>query len=187
LTVDGVRDRILRVLRGRPGTGLPADVELLIYLPSGLPFLGGMLRDCSEACGGCVRKHRIYAVLARPLRGAGTEVIREVRDVSAQNARLHLSPLFDLSQRGLVNVALLLEHFQHEGPKTEKILLALGRVTCFAPLVTNLYRFLEGEEITGLNVIPMTAALHTVFRDLLPDGIHTEHVFDQALNVAAFI
>jgi hypothetical protein len=73
---------------------------------------------------------------------------------------------------------LLLGYFQHDGPKTEKMLLALGRVTCFTPLVTNLYRFLEGEEITGLNVIPITAALHT---------IHTEHIFDHALNVAAFI
>jgi hypothetical protein len=56
---------------------------LLVHLPGGLPFLGGMLRDSSEACGGRVRKHRIYPVLARPLRGAGTEVIREMRDVSA--------------------------------------------------------------------------------------------------------
>jgi hypothetical protein len=127
-----------------------------------------MLRDYSEACGGRVRKYRIYAVLARPLRRAGTEVIREVRDVSAQNARLHLSPLFDSSQSGLVNIALLPGYFQHDGPKTEKMLLALGRVTCFAPLMTNLYRFLEGEEITGLNVIPLTAALHTVFMYLPP-------------------
>jgi hypothetical protein len=35
--------------------------------------------------------------------------------------------------------------------------------------MTNLDRFLEGEEITGLNVIPITAALHTVFMYLLPD------------------
>jgi hypothetical protein len=187
LTVDGVRNRILPVLRGRAGAGVPADVELFVHLPGGLPFLGGMLHDYSEACGGRVRKHRIYAVLARSLCGAGTEVIREVRDVSAQNARLHLSPLFDSSQRDLVNIALLLWYFQHDGPNTEKMLLALGRVTCFAPLMTNLYRFLEREKITGLNGIPITAALHTVFMYLLPDGIHTEHVFDHALNVAAFI
>jgi hypothetical protein len=144
MTVDGVRNRILSVLRGRPGASVPADVELLVHLPGGLPFLGGMLRDYSEACFGRVRKHRIYAVLARPLCGAGREVIREVSDVSAQNARLHLSSLFDSSQRGFMNIALLLWYFQHDGPKTKKMLLALGRVTCFAPLMTNLDRFLEG-------------------------------------------
>jgi hypothetical protein len=33
----------------------------------------------------------------------------------------------------------------------------------------------------------LTQPMHTVFMYLLPDGIHTEHVFDHALKVAAFI
>jgi hypothetical protein len=98
------------------GSGVPDGAELLVYLPGGLPFLGGTLRDCCEACGGRVRRHRIYAVLTRPLRGAGTEAIREVCDASAPNARLYLSPLFDSSQRGLVNIGLGQESFRPRGP-----------------------------------------------------------------------
>jgi hypothetical protein len=93
---------------------------------------------------------------------AGREVIRKVRDISAPNARVYLSPLYDSSQQGLTDIACLLGYFQHNDENTDKMLLSLARVTVFAPLVANLLRFLEGEELTGVNIIPITAALHTI-------------------------
>jgi hypothetical protein len=187
LTTNDVRDRIFTLLRSKPGTRLPDDAEVLLYLPGGLPFLGETLRDYYTACGGVVKKYKIYAVFTRPLRGAGREVIREVCDISYPNAKLYLSPLQSSKDSGLVDIACLLGYCQHSGPKTEKFLLALAKVTRFAPLITNLYRFLEGEEITGLNLIPITGALHTFFASLLPSVVLPENVFAMGLKLAAFI
>jgi hypothetical protein len=93
---------------------------------------------------------------------AGREVIPEVRDISAPNAHVYLSPLYDFSQQGLVDITCLLGYFQHNGEKTDKMLFSLARVTVFVPFLADLYRFLEGEELSGLNIIPITAALHTI-------------------------
>jgi hypothetical protein len=37
LNADHVRERVVLLLRSRPEVTLPADVELLIYLPGGCP------------------------------------------------------------------------------------------------------------------------------------------------------
>jgi hypothetical protein len=81
---------------------------LLVYLPGGVPFLGGTLRD-----------------------------------ISAPNARVYLSPLYDSSQQGLADIVSLLGYFQHNGEKTEKMLLSLARVIVFASQEKSSTQFLK--------------------------------------------
>jgi ubiquitin-protein ligase len=185
-TVEQVHDRVQGILRSKRDLRLPADYELLLYLPGGLPFFGETLGDYYNACGGDVRNHRLYVVLTRPLGGAGRDRIPEVCNLAFPQMSLFLSPLYESSQGGLTKMACLLGYFQHDGPKTEKTLLALAKVTRFAPLIINLYRFLENEEITGLNLIPITATLHTFFRSLLPDDVLPDRTLNYTLQLASF-
>jgi hypothetical protein len=50
LNADAVRDRILRTLRGNRRLNIPNNVELLVYLPGGLPFLGRRSRVTTSRC-----------------------------------------------------------------------------------------------------------------------------------------
>jgi hypothetical protein len=81
----------------------------------------------------------------------------------------------------------LLGYLQHIRPKAEKMLPGLATVTRFVPLLTNLYRFLEGQEITGLNMVPIPATLHTFFMSLLPGPIAPENVFQYAVKLASYV
>ena len=70
----------------------------------------------------------------------------------------------------------------HGGLKSEHILLALAKVTRFAPLVVNLYRLIENRPICALNILAITAPLFTLFRSILPNEVQNENVFEYTLN-----
>jgi hypothetical protein len=75
LNAEAVRDRILWALRSNPCLNLHPKIELLVYLPDGLPFLGEDIRRFLRR----VKRRRSappsLGVLTRPLRGADKEAI----------------------------------------------------------------------------------------------------------------
>lgn len=185
LTPDAARGRIQGLINGFRDVRLPAGYALLLYLPGGMPWLLGTLREW-QAANGSINRFRLYVVLTRPLPGNARHAIGEVCDASPAN-KLFLSPLYETPQAGLAEMAALLGYFQHNGPRTEHMLLALAKATCFAPLIVNMFRFLENEEVTGENLVAISGPLHTLFTSLLPGTVRPDLVLTYTLKCASFL
>jgi ubiquitin-protein ligase len=185
LTVDAARGRIQALVNGFSDVRLPAGFALLLYLPGGMPWLQGTLRDWQTA-NGSINRFRLYVVLTRPLPGNARNPIQEVCDASPAN-KVFLSPLYESAQGGLAEMAALMGYFQHNGPQTEHMLLALAKATCFAPLIVNMFRFLENEQVTGENLVAICGSLHTLFTSLLPREVQPTNVLGYTLRCASFV
>ena len=184
--VDQVKEKIEQLLRNMEGVVLPEPHELHVFLPGGLPFLGGTLYDwCVTATD--VSKHNIYVVVSRPLGPSVNRVIPELADCSSDEMKRLLSPLHDSTPQGYAEMACLLGYIQHGGSQTENLLKQLARVTRFAPLVCSLYRIMEQEEIIGLNVIAITGVLHALFKSIPATVPPDTHVLDRTLQFATIV
>ncbi|KAK8891846.1 hypothetical protein M9Y10_029068 [Tritrichomonas musculus] len=163
---------------------LPKDYEMHIFLPGGVPYLSGSLDSYYMATD--VNHNHLYVIVTKKLGDLINEKVIEPCNCTGRNADA-LSPFCDSSQAGLTQIACLLGYFFHNGIHAEHLWLVLAKVTRFAPLITNIFRFLEKEELTYLNVISITGPLYTFFRSLLPKGMHSDSVFEYTLNLVAYI
>jgi ubiquitin-conjugating enzyme E2 D/E len=183
-----VRARVIEMVRRlAEGARLPADFECHLFLPGGLPFLNGTLMDYYDATD-IKTEHRLYLVVTRRLGVNPSAVVGEVCDAANPAVKPLLSPLEQSTDAGLAQIACLLGYFQHDGAKTEQLLLVLAKITTFAPLVVNIFRFMEHEELNGLNVIAVTAPLWTYFSGrLLGPTVRPADVFSYALKCASYL
>jgi ubiquitin-protein ligase len=185
LTPDFARGRIQGLINGFRDVRVPAGYAMLLYLPGGMPWLQGTLREWQDV-NGSINRFRLYVVLARPLPRSACNPIEEVCDASPAN-KLFLSPLYETPQAGLAEMAALMGYFQHNGPRTEHMLLALAKATCFAPLIVNMFRFLENEQVTGENLVAICGPIHTLFASLLPGTVRPNLVLTYTLKCASFL
>ena len=185
-TVAQLKEKAEELVRNMEGAVLPEPHDLHVFLPGGLPFLNGTLGDWCAAAKN-VSKHNIYVVVTRPLGAAVNRVVNELTDCSSDEMRLLLSPLCDSSPQGYAEMACLLGYIQHGGPQSETLLKQLARLTRFAPLVCSVYRIMEQEEITGLNVISITGVLHTLFKCISNTCPPDASVLDRTLQFATIV
>jgi ubiquitin-protein ligase len=184
LGVEGVRAKVGGLVGGMADARLPANIEFHIFLPGGLPFLSGTLDDFYEAVGNSACNHRLYVVVTRRLGDLSTSVLRETCDCTKA---ILLSPLYECTREGIADIGCFIGYLQHSGAKAEHMLLVFAKITRFAPLISSVYRLLEGEEVIGLNIVSVTGPLHTLCRSLLPSRIGAEHVLQYCLKVLSFI
>ena len=161
--------------------------NLSLFLPGGVPFLNGSLSSWMKACGGFTKRH-IYCVATRVRTTLLKQEVEEVADFHSPLMQAFLSPLHDHdSPEQLGQMAALLGYFAHEGPMTEKILLILARVTRFAPLVCSIFRMMEGEKITGLDIVSITGVLPTLFKSMLGKDVTTGYVLENVLKLTSVL
>ncbi|OHT00213.1 hypothetical protein TRFO_33165 [Tritrichomonas foetus] len=170
---------------GEFGTGLPANFEVFVYLPTGIPYLAGTIDEWDRATGMCEKI--LYAVVTRPIPDALLNgKVTEICNCSNANSRLLLSPLYDATEAGYTQIASLLGYFFYNGHQAEHLLQNLAKVTGFAPLINSLFLLLEKESIYGRDVITITSALHRYMAHISKDA-PIERVFDLTLAVAGYI
>ena len=179
--VKMVIEGLLRAL----GVELPRNFELHVFLPGGVPFLSGTLKEWQEAMQ--VRQKNLYVVVTRDLGKASKSVIKELGDFSSDMMKNLLSPLYESTPAGLAQVAALLGYCQHDGPKTEDLLLLFAQVTGFAPMVCSLFRIMEHENITGLDVVAITGVLPTLLNSIPKTPFANESVLEHALKLVSTI
>jgi hypothetical protein len=187
-TCDDVKIRPETLIRGLalpPGFRLPATFDIHVYHPGGIPFIDGTLEDYYKVV--LPANHRLYAVVTRPLGNYGNAAIPELCDVRNDQMKLLLSPLYQCNPRGLSEIATLMGYFQHGGAKSNLLLLTIGKLTGFAPFITNLYRLLEHQTVNASHVFPITATLHTVVMSIAPQGTYSDNIFDYTLRGMAYI
>ena len=184
-TVDQVRKKIegyLTELATFENAFVPNPHDIYVFLPGGLPFLSGTLGDwCSARETSC----RIYVVVTRPLGASVSRVISELTDCSNAEMQRLLSPIHDSTAQGYAAMACFLGYIQHGGPQIQRLFLHLTNVTRFAPLVSSLYRIIEQEEITGLDVVSITGVLHTLFKHIGDPALPDHKVLDNTLMLAS--
>lgn len=184
-TVDQVKEKIEALIRNMTGVDVPEPHELHIFLPGGLPFLRGTLQAWEDASE--FKKCILYAVATRPLGDAVDRVITNVADCSSDFMKSLLSPLYDSTPLGYLEMACLLGYFQYDGPQTQDLFLRLARVTRFAPLICSLYRFMEHEEINGRNIIAITGILHTLFKCIPTEDVPNLNVLERTLKLMSIV
>jgi ubiquitin-protein ligase/uncharacterized protein YegL len=207
-------DEIVRVVRS--GLRLPEDAECFLFLSTGVPFLpkiggrpntpGDLFRACEDV------KRKIYGVVTRTgveqrwLRDPVSEVcycplpvvsgdpsgtlrgpIGFGHDASDRMSFL-LSPVVESTEVGYTRIACLLGYIASGGSRTNDLLRALVRYTDFAPLISGVHRLATSKEpVTGLTIMSITAGLHTLFSQLLPEDLDPRFVFNYALHCVCWL
>ena len=182
LPLEEVKAVLLELLR-HLGVPLPREFEIHVFLPGGIPFLGGTLDDWKEAME--VSRRNLYVVVTRKLDRAPGTVIEELGDFSSDTMRNLLSPLYESTPAGLAQMAAFLGYCQHDGPETETLLLLFAQVTGFAPMICSLYRLLEKEQVTGLDVVTITAVLPTLLNSIPKRPFANENVLEHTLELVS--
>lgn len=188
---ETISNKIKEMISNWHVPGIPDDFEVQIFLPGGVPFLPGddpterTLDDYYEAVGE-VYHHRLYVVVTKNLGDQIDEDVAEPCNCIGANKNM-LSPLFDSTTAGLTQIASLLGYFFHDGINSEHLMLVFAKITRFAPLVVNMYRLLEHEDLNVRNIVAITGPLFTIFKSVLPTGIKNENVFEYTLKIISFI
>ncbi|OHT11426.1 hypothetical protein TRFO_19161 [Tritrichomonas foetus] len=161
--------------------------RLLVYLPGGLPFLGGQLNDFYG-------KEEIpiipviYGILTREITDELLNSnIAELCNVSDHNRKLMLSPLVDSTDKGLSDMACLLGYLNHDGVKGNLLMDCLCCVTHFPPLVTSLNRIIDRMGVTGRDIVTVSSSLFTYFSYMLPPTVSQNHIYEFSLRCCNII
>lgn len=184
-TKDNVINKIKGALDRFDDLIIPQDYELFVFLPGGIPFLSGTIGEYTDST--VISHPHLYAIITKQLGNLVKQVIENVCDCSSDEKKLLLSPICESTKDGYSQIASLLGYIQHLGNHTEKLFLTLAKVTRFAPLITSFCRFFESAEIIGLNVIAITACLHTLCASILPENTDPTNVFDSLLKCCSFM
>lgn len=163
---------------------LPAEIELHIFLPGGIPYRNSSINDFLDATD--VFHYNLYVIVTAPLGDLVNQKIPEPCSCKGIMGQL-LSPLFPSSPAGLTQIASLLGYFYHDGLNGEHLLLVLAKFGVhFPPMFLSIYRLLEQSELIGLNIISITAPLFWLFQDILSDDIPNEEIFEHTLKCITF-
>lgn len=167
--------------------GFVGNYNCSLFLPGGIPFLKGSISSWKKACGGFAKRH-IYCVVTQIKYSVLKQEVGEVADFHSPEMQSFLSPLQEHDNpEQLAQMAVLLGYFAHGGWKTEKLLLTLAHVTRFAPLVCSLYRIMEQKNITGLDIVSITAVLPTLFKSMLGKDVTTGYVLENVLKLTSVL
>ncbi|KAK8899970.1 hypothetical protein M9Y10_002293 [Tritrichomonas musculus] len=187
---DDISKKIKTLIQSFADPGIPDDFDIHIFLPSGVLFLPGddpekrTLGDFFEAADHSW--NRIYVIVTKNL---GDFVYREI-DEPCNCSGIYknmISPLFDSSLAGLTQMASFLGYLFHGGIHGEHLMIALAKVTRFAPLFINICRLLEHSQLNALNIISITAPLFTLFKSLLPESIKNDKIFKYTFQILTYI
>lgn len=161
--------------------------KLLIYLPGGIPFIGGTLGDIYLGEDIKVKKV-IYGVLTRQI--SDSLLIKpcfEICNASDKDHELFLSPFCESTKRGLSDIACLLGYICHGGLNDDLFLRACAAVIRFPPLITSMKRIIDNRNIINRDVVTVCSSLYTFFRAYLPTTILDTQVFEYALRICNLI
>ena len=161
--------------------------QLIIYLPGGIPFIGGTLGDIYLKDDMKVKRF-IYGVLTRLIPDSIlNKSCLEICNVSDPDHKLLISPLCDSSERGLSDMACLMGYLNHDGIKGDLLLKTCATVIHFPPLVTSMNRIIERNQVVGRDVVTVCSTLFTYFRAYLPTTTKDEKVYEYTLRLCNLI
>ncbi|OHS97423.1 hypothetical protein TRFO_09408 [Tritrichomonas foetus] len=163
------------------------NYDLLVYLPGGLPFIGGTLNDLFEN-GKFKVKNVIYGVLIRkiPEETLNKEYF-DFWNVSNENRKQLISPLFDSTDRGVIDIACLLGYISFEGLKSRRLIKNLSCLTHFAPLMTSLQRIYDKNHVSGRDIATFCCSLHTYFQYMITGTIPPNKIFEYGIKCCNLI
>ena len=164
--------------------------QLLIYLPGGIPFKAGTLADIFSNKNLFNKKTKkfIYGILTRPLSDTILNgECKECCDVSNEERKILLSPLVDSTTRGLTDVACLLGYLSHDGANSNLLLRACVSVIHFPPLLTSINRIIDGNQVTGREIVAVCSTFYTYFRSIVPASCKDNQVFEYLLRLCNLI
>ena len=164
------------------------NMDLIVYLAGGIPFLGGTLADIyPDSAGPHVRRY-IYGILTRKVSDKDLNGIRYGPcNVSNETDKIVLSPLCDSSQQGLCDMACLLGYLNNDGTKSDKLLKSSAALVRFPPLITSLNRLIDRNDVTGRDIITICSTFHTFFSHLIISVTPPEKIFEYALRCCNMI
>ena len=163
-------------------------LDLLIYLPGGIPFLGGTLNDIYPHGTGPDVKPYIYGIVTRPVPEEKlNESILELCKINEESHKLLLSPICNSTPKGLCDMACFLGYLSHDGVLWDKFLKCSAAVTHFPPFIASLNRLCERNYFTGRDIITITSTLHTYINYLIKSAIPPENLFEHLLRCCNYI
>lgn len=163
--------------------------DLLIYLPGGIPFLNGTLKDVFSKYSNPYVKQYIYGVLTRPVSDEFLDSnLTNLCDISTSEQKLLFSPIHDSTNIGLCNISCLLAYFNHGSNFGDEFLKIISSIIPFPPFSTSFIRLIEIDTpTTGRDIITITSTLHTYFSYLINMSKPPDQIFNYALKICSII
>ncbi|KAK8836810.1 hypothetical protein M9Y10_037332 [Tritrichomonas musculus] len=164
------------------------NMDLIVYLAGGIPFLGGTLADIYPDSAGPHVRRFIYGILTRKVSDKDLNDIRYGPcNISNETDKILLSPLCDSSQQGLCDMACLLGYLNNDGTKSDRLLKSSAALVPFPPLITSLNRLIDRNNVTGRDIITICSTFHTFFSHLIKSVTPPEKIFEYALRCCNMI
>lgn len=186
MSVQQVTDVIIHHVKTLHNYKTP--IKLILYLSSGLPFNNGTLGDFFGLPECTNLKKKIYAIVTRDISiDLLAKQIYEICDISNNEQKLLLSPIVDSTEIGLTHIACLLGYLNHDGANTDIFIKSIAKISGFAPLIIELNRIQNRNEVTGTTVATVSASLYTIFTSILPEMTEAKSVFEYSLRCSCFI
>lgn len=161
----------------------PNNLDLIIYVSGGIPFLKGTLKDIYLKEVGPKPLRHIYGVLTRSLNPIDiSNNYYELCNINDKIRSILLSPLFASIPKGLANIACLLGYLNHGGNHSDIFLRSSAYFIHFPPLITSLSRVIDNNDVNGRDIITICSTLSTFFRSLIPNNIKNDQLFEFALK-----
>lgn len=164
------------------------NMDLIVYLAGGIPFLGGTLADIYTESSGRQVKPYIYGVLTRKVSDQDlNEIHYGLCNASNDKQKLLLSPLCDSELSGLYDMACLLGYLNNDGTKSDRLLKASAALIRFPPLITSLHRVMDRNDVTGRDIITICSTFHTYFTHIISSVTPPGQIFNYGLRCCNII
>lgn len=138
--------------------------DLLLYLPGGVPFLKGELKDIFSNKVKPEVKRNIYGVLTRPIQNEDlNKNYTRLPDLTKDQKKFFYSPICESTSNGLCDIACLLDYCKQNGKYCSKFQNILSSIIPFPPFSTCLRQLIENKYFTERDIITITSTLHTFF------------------------
>ncbi|KAK8883269.1 hypothetical protein M9Y10_045920 [Tritrichomonas musculus] len=165
------------------------NMELLVYLPGGIPFVSGHLSDIYSAKfdDNFSSQKVIYGVLTGQISDSIlNEKCYELCNASDEKHRSFVSPLCVSSERGLSDICCLLSYFNRSGFYSDVLLSIFAYIIHFPPLITCLKRIIDNNQVLVRDVVTVCSSLFTYIRcHLSSSKIENDKVFEHLFNFCA--
>jgi hypothetical protein len=183
---EQIKEIVLPLLQ--PKSKISEIPQLHLFLPGGLPFLNGTLREFLEVPQFEESLHILYVVVTRYIPDVLLSLrIDDICNASNDERKLLLSPVVIATDISYSHVACLLGYLGHGGMKGDEFSRVMAIFTGFVPLICGLWRITANDGVLGRDVVAVTAGLYGFAGSLLPSTLPPDRVFEYILRCSTFV
>ena len=184
---EDIRLHLKRVLMAKHALLQNPELEILVYLPGGIPFVKGTLYDYKLRFPESRNHLYVIPYNVSRVKSQLDKEIENICNISEANLRNCFSPQIVCNNNNLHIASSLIGLFSYNGKGSDKILQYFSQYFGFSPFITSFWRLVNRYRITYRQLIVICSFLLCIFKESCKGRVSDDLLWEKAPSILTSI